>query len=491
MLISELHWPELFMLRVRLQKAPPPHEAHARLAARHATTFLLESRTGPDRLARYSFVGWAPQGTVELGPDGWRIKGDLPSPGKDEPASAYLRRLLRRHKVADRRQPFTGGLVGSVGSDFCRTLEPTLEPDLENGGEASPETWPRLLLGLYLDAIVYDHGKGTVHYVSAGPDRRSDLAALRRRAPAARLEVGAAHASHSRAAFTGMVREAQDLVRAGECFQVVLSRSYEASYRGDLTSCYAWLRRRADAPYLFFLRFAGDEQGPRGQRGPSRILLGASPETLVRVRDRRATTFPIAGTRPLTGRRRVDEAAARDLVGDRKERAEHAMLVDLARNDLARVSRPGSVRVTRYAKVEPFRTVQHLVSEVRGDLRRGQDALDALQAVFPAGTVSGAPKVRALEHLQRLEGRPRGPYAGSVCYLSFNGDLDSCIAIRCLSATAKGPGRGRLTVQAGAGIVLDSRPDAEFDETRHKARLLLTALERFGGTLPREERERA
>lgn len=168
------------------------------------------------------------------------------------------------------------------------------------------------------------------------------------------------------------------------------------------------------------------------------------------------------------------------------------MLVDLARNDLARVSRPGSVRVARYAKVEPFRTVQHLVSEVRGDLRRGQDAIDALQAVFPAGTVSGAPKVRALEHLQRLEGRPRGPYAGSVCYLSFNGDLDSCIAIRCLSAVEHQGGRGgTLVVQAGAGIVLDSRPDAEFDETRHKARLLLTAIERFGSTLPREERERA
>ncbi|HJQ93810.1 MAG TPA: anthranilate synthase component I family protein [Candidatus Thermoplasmatota archaeon] len=457
------------MLRVRLQKAPPPHEAHARLAARHATTFLLESRTGPDRLARFSFVGWDPVGTLELDADGLRIEGDLPKPRKGEPPVGYLRRTLRRHRVADQRHPFVGGFVGSVGSDFSRTLEPGLEAGAD-------EAWPRLLLGLYLDAIVYDHAKGTAHYVSVGADRRADLEALARRPSGQRadaLKVGAVKASHARPAFTRMVREAQELIRAGECFQVVLSRSYTAPFRGDLAACYDWLRRRAHAPYLFFLRFGG---------AAPRALLGASPETLVRVRQGMATTFPIAGTRPLTGRRGADAAAAAELKADPKENAEHAMLVDLARNDLARVSRPGTVQVVRLAKVEPFRTVQHLVSEVRGRLRPGQDALDALAAVFPAGTVSGAPKVRALEHLERLEARPRGPYAGAVCYLSFNGDLDSCIAIRCLSATD-----GHLVVQAGAGIVLGSRPDSEFDETRHKARLLLSAVERFGGRLPKED----
>jgi anthranilate synthase component 1 len=466
------------MLRVRLQKAPPPHEAHARLAAHHGTTFLLESRTGPDRLARYSFVGWDPAGVVELGATGLQVKGDLPDPRPDEGALDYLRRLLRKHRVADRRQPFVGGLVGSAGSDLSRTLEPSLE-----AGAAEP--WPRLLLGLYLDALVYDHAKGTVHYVSVGRDRRDDLEALRRPAAAGAspaLRVGRVRASHGRPAFTRMVREAQELIRAGECFQVVLSRSYEAPYRGDLAACYDWLRARAHAPYLFFLRFGGDRP---------RALLGASPETLVRVRKGTATTFPIAGTRPLTGHRATDEAAAHSLRADPKENAEHAMLVDLARNDLARVCAPGTVRVVRKAHVEGFRTVQHLVSEVRGRLRRGQDALAALAAVFPAGTVSGAPKLRALEHLERLEARPRGPYAGAVCYLSFNGDVDSCIAIRCLSATADaggnpGGGRGRLSVQAGAGIVLGSRPESEFDETRHKARLLLAAVERFGGRLPAE-----
>jgi anthranilate synthase component I len=459
----------LLPIRVRLAKAPSPHEAHARLAAQHATTFLLESRTGPERLARYSFVGWSPAGTVELDAQSLRVQGKLPQPRPQEPPLAYLRRLLRRHKVSDRRHPFVGGLVGSLGSDFSRTLEPSLE-------RGDPETWPRVLLGLYLDALVYDHAKGTVHYVSVGPDRRADLEALRHRPRPAVLRIGTAQASHPRREFTRIVREAQDLIQAGECFQIVLSRSYAAPFRGDLAACYAWLRRKADAPYLFFLRFGGEHP---------RALLGASPETLVRVRAGQATTFPIAGTRPLTGRRKADSAAAADLLADPKERAEHAMLVDLARNDLARVCRPGTVRVARFAKVEPFRTVQHLVSEVRGRLARGQHSLDALAAVFPAGTVSGAPKVRALEHLDRLEGKPRGPYAGAVCYLSFNGDLDSCIAIRCLAAQGQ-----QLTVQAGAGIVLDSRPDTEFDETRHKARLLLAAVHHFGGRLPKEDRRR-
>lgn len=451
------------MMRVPLPRAPPPHVAHARLAARHGTTFLLESRTGPDRLARYSFVGWAPAGVVRLGPQGLAVEGEVPAPRPGEPPLDYLRRLLRRHRSRDRRAPFVGGLVGSVGSDFVRTLEPTLEA-------GARESWPRLVLGLYLDALVYDHRRGTVHYVSVGPDRRADLAALRVAAPRSRLRIGAVRATADRAAFTRRVRQAQELIAAGECFQAVLSRAYTAPYEGDLGAAYAWLRERAAAPYLFFLRFAD-----------GRALLGASPETLVRVRDGRAVTFPIAGTRPLTGAETVDAAAAADLRADPKENAEHAMLVDLARNDLARVSRPGSVRVTRFRRVERFGTVQHLVSEVQGDLARGHDALAALAAVFPAGTVSGAPKVRALEHIERLERRPRGAYAGAVCYLSFNGDLDSCIAIRSLAADGR-----RLSVQAGAGIVQASRPDAEFDETRHKARLLLQAVRRFGGRLPRE-----
>ena len=456
-------------IRVQLEGCPPPNVAHARLAARHATTFILESRDGPSRIARYSIVGWSPAGILRLDATGLHTTGVLPSPAVGEEPLVYVRRVLRDYRQLDHTHPFVGGLVGCVGYDFARTLEPSLEV------VGSAEPWPRLLLGLFLDALVYDHAKGTVHYVSVGPDRRADLEALQ--APATRipLRIGPLAASCDAPRFAKMVHEAQALLRAGECFQMVLSRPYQASFSGDLGECYDLLRDGEAAPYLYHLRYAGH---------PALELVGASPETLVRVRAGKAETFPIAGTRPATGDATEDGAAARDLLTDRKEGAEHAMLVDLARNDLARVCRPGTVRVARLRDVERSRNVQHLVSEVVGELDEGRDALDALAAVFPAGTVSGAPKVRAMEHIARIEGTPRGAYAGAVCYASFNGDFDSAIAIRSLSAIGD-----RLTVQAGAGIVLASDAAREFDETRRKAATMLQALRPFGALVPRDETE--
>lgn len=465
-----------------LADCPPPHVAHERLASRHPTTFILESRDGPGRTARYSIVGWAPVGRVRLDASGLTAEGSISPVQPGEEALAYLRRVIAQHHVPERSLPFVGGFVGSAGYDLSRTLEPTLE---RSGGG---ESWPRLLLGLYLDAIVYDHLLGTAHYVTVGADRRVDLDALRDipAVPTIRdraavpalppaLRVGPLAATCDAERFTQRVQQAKALLNAGECFQIVLSRAYQASFTGDLGECYRTLRDGEPAPYLYHLRFGG--------RSPL-ALLGASPETLVRVRAGQAETFPIAGTRPATGNARTDEAAARELLADRKEGAEHAMLVDLARNDLARVCLPGTVKVASLRQVERARTVQHLVSHVVGDLRPECDALDAFAAVFPAGTVSGAPKVRAMEHIARLEDAPRGPYAGAVLYASFNGDLDSAIAIRSLSAVGD-----RLTVQAGAGIVLASDPAAEFEETRRKAATMLAALRPFGAILPRHEIE--
>jgi anthranilate synthase component 1 len=452
------------VLKVPLPEAPPPHEAHARLARRHATTFVLESRDGPGDLARHSVVGWDPAGTVTLEGGRLMVEGALPPPGGQAPFD-YLRSVLRAHPRGE--GPFGGGFVGCAGHALSRMLEPSLET-----GAAEP--WPRLLLGLYLDALVYDHAAGTCHYVSVGPDRRADLSALGEPAPAQPLRVGTLRPTTDEAAYTERVLAAQELVRAGECFQVVLSRAYEGPFEGDLGACYAQLREGARVPFLFHLRF------------PGRTLLGASPERLVAVRGRRAETYPIAGTRPRTGDTQVDEAAARDLAADPKENAEHAMLVDLARNDLARVCEPGSVEVERFREVQPFRSVLHLVSRVAGHLQEGRDALDALAALFPAGTVSGAPKLRALEHLGRLEARERGAYAGAVLHLGTDGGLDSAITLRSLSAT-HGGGKGTLCVQAGAGIVLGSRPAAELQETRHKARAMLDALRPFGASLAGEE----
>jgi anthranilate synthase component 1 len=218
-------------------------------------------------------------------------------------------------------------------------------------------------------------------------------------------------------------------------------------------------------PYLYHLRFGGDEP---------RQLVGASPEMLVRVRKGIVETFPIAGTREVTGDEATDAAAATALLVDTKETAEHAMLVDLARNDLGRVCEAGTIDVVSYQQVQRFHRVQHLVSHVRGRLHKNHDAWDALAAVFPAGTVSGAPKVRAMEHIDAIESRPRGAYAGSVAYVSFNGDLDSAIAIRSLSAVG-----GNLTVQAGAGVVHRSDPRMEFEETSHKASTLLQTIAEF------------
>ncbi|MFO1532523.1 MAG: anthranilate synthase component I family protein [Thermoplasmatota archaeon] len=456
------------MLKVPVPAAPPPHAAHARLARRHATSFVLESRDGPEDLARHSIVGWAPLGTVTLERDRLTVDGGLPDPGGQEPF-AYLRGVLRQYP-AKGEGPFCGGFVGCAGHALARTFEPTLETGATPN---ATEPWPRLLLGFYLDALVYDHAKGTCDYVSLGPDRRGDLAALRDPDPPTALNVGALRPTADEGAFTRRVLAGQELVRAGECFQIVLSRAYEGPFEGDLGACYARLREGARVPFLFHLRF------------PGRTLLGASPERLVQVRGRCAETYPIAGTRPRTGQPEVDAAAARDLVADPKENAEHAMLVDLARNDLARVCEPGTVEVERFREVESFRAVMHLVSRVAGKLQPGRDALDALAALFPAGTVSGAPKVRALEHLDRLEARERGAYAGAVLYLGADGGLDSAITLRSLSATHDG-GKGTLAVQAGVGIVLGSKPAAEFQETRHKARACLDALKPFGATLAGE-----
>lgn len=432
--------------------APPPHEAHARLAKHFEATFILESREGPKRMSRYSFVGANPAGIIRFDQE-LTVTGTLPAPSSDQSPLEYLRRVQSFYHIDDHTSPFIGGLVGSFGYDFARVMESSL---------AGPqESWPRFELGLYLDALVYDHHEQTVTYVSRGEDRSAQWAAiLAQPANAPTLKVEDMITPVADAEFEESVREAQKLIRAGECFQIVLSRPFTAAFTGSLTHLYAALREQHAVPYLFHVRCQGRQQ------------VGASPEMLVRVRNGQAETFPIAGTRPITGDTSLDEAAAKDLLADRKETAEHAMLVDLARNDLGRTC--NHVEVQEFQAIKQFRHVQHLVSRVTATLQPGMDALDAFAGVFPAGTVSGAPKIRAMEHIDRLERSPRGPYAGAVAYLSFNGDLDSAIAIRSASAQD-----GILTVQAGAGIVLASDPASEAAETRHKAKAMLHALAPF------------
>jgi anthranilate synthase component 1 len=435
-----------------------PAQDFARLFAAHRDGFLLESAEGPERLARYSILGLDPVGTVRLGADRrLATTGDLPPPAEGEAPLAYLRRLLALHPTTDQGYRYLGGLVGSFSYEFVETLE-RIAPR-PHGASV-----PLFSFGLYLDGLVFDHLTRKVAYFSHGADRSRELeATLQKAAPApVAPRFSAPRASLDAARFGKMVERAKVDIHEGEIFQVVLSRRFEMDVEGDLLPYYEALKRANPSPYMYYLQ------------DDDRRLVGASPEMLVRADGGRVETFPIAGTRPIGRDATETERHQAELLADAKEAAEHAMLVDLARNDVGRVAQYGTVRVAESRKVERFSHVQHLVSKVEGRLRPGQHALDAFAAVFPAGTVSGAPKVRAMEIIRDLEPDARGPYAGAVGYFSFNGNADAAITIRTLSAVGR-----KASVQAGAGIVYDSVPEHETRETEHKARGLLAVAEGF------------
>jgi anthranilate synthase component 1 len=287
---------------------------------------------------------------------------------------------------------------------------------------------------------------------------------MRSRPEVGALESGPAKPSVKQPRFERMVERAKDYITAGDIFQVVLSKRYDFEMKGDLTRFYAALSRVNPSPYMYFLRF-GD-----------RRVIGSSPEMLVRVEERRVETFPIAGTAPHVEDKRQNAKLTRELLADPKERAEHVMLVDLARNDVGKVAKYGSVKVPELLTVQQFSHVQHIVSRVVGDLREEFDAFDAMRAIFPAGTLSGAPKPRAMEIIEELEPTRRGAYGGAVGYFSFNGNADFAITIRTLVADGE-----RASIQAGAGIVADSSPAKEWHETEAKAAGLFRAVEAATG----------
>lgn len=419
--------------RVALPVFLAPNQLYERLRRRHGNCFLLESRAGPQRLARYSIIGFAPR---EVYRD---TRGGDPLP--------LVQEVVRQNRVAG-DDGFCGGLVGAVAYDAVTHF------DLPSH-RGRP---PYYLFGLYTDAVVFNHLEGSVSYVTLDEDRSEVvLEAANELPPASRpLRFGRFQTNTSRAAFGAMVRSVQRRIRDGETYQTVLSRRVEAPYRGDLAALYDQIRVRNPSPYMYDLDF-----------GHVRIL-GSSPEMLVRVERGVVETFPIAGTRPVAPTPAGNRRLQRELIADPKEAAEHVMLVDLARNDVGRVSEVGTVRVPEYRKIETYSSVHHLVSRVTGKLRKGLDAVDAFRALFPAGTVSGAPKIRAMQIIDELEPDPRGFYAGSVCYFGLNGTLDSAITIRTLVAHEE-----KVTVQAGAGIVQDSVAEREFAETQHKAEAIL------------------
>jgi anthranilate synthase component I len=452
-----------------------PLSLYLKLANR-PNTYLLESVEGGERFGRYSFIGLAAQ--VRLRAVGRLVtvtQGEA-IVEKSEAADplGFVREFLSRYRVAGLPglPRFCGGLVGYFGYDTVRWIEPRL-----SGGWLKPDPigCPDMLLLVSEELAVIDNLSGKLYLViyadpakpRAWHDAQSRLRELlgslrlplvlptERREPQAEVK-----SNFGEAAFRDAVGRAIRYVHDGDIMQVVLSQRLSRPFSGSSLSLYRALRSINPSPYMFYFDF-GDFQ-----------VVGASPEILVRLEGGTVTIRPIAGTRPRGATRDKDLGLERELLADPKERAEHVMLVDLGRNDVGQVAATGSVRLTENMMVERYSHVMHIVSNVEGKLREGLDSLDVMRAAFPAGTVSGAPKVRAMEIIDDLEPDKRGLYAGAVGYLGFNGDMDLAIAIRTALVKA-----GVMHVQAGAGIVADSVPESELQETRAKAGAVLRAAE--------------
>ncbi len=462
-----------------------PLSLYLKLANR-SNTYLLESVEGGERFGRYSFIGLAAQVRLRaVGRLVTVIHGEaIVEKSQSAEPLEFVREFLSRYRVAELPglPRFCGGLVGYFGYDTMRWIEPRL-----SAGWLKPDPigCPDMLLLLSEELAVIDNLSGKLYLVvyadPAKPRAWHDAQArLRELLGALRLplslppEPRAADAevtsNFGADAFREAVGRAIRYVRDGDVMQVVLSQRLSRPFSGSPLTLYRALRSINPSPYMFYFDF-GDFQ-----------VVGASPEILVRLERGAVTVRPIAGTRPRGATREKDIELERELLADPKERAEHVMLVDLGRNDVGRVAATGSVRLTEKMTVERYSHVMHIVSNVEGKLREGLDSLDVLRAAFPAGTVSGAPKVRAMEIIDELEPEKRGLYAGAAGYLGFNGDMDLAITIRTALVKA-----GQMHVQAGAGIVADSVPESEWQETRAKARAVLRAAEiAMGGMDGRE-----
>src|SRR5690242_14793522 len=453
-----------------------PVSAFLKIAEHSDYAFLLESVEGGEHVGRYSFLGKDPFLILRARDGRTTVERNGTVMDDDRPFIETLRGYM-----ADFRSPFvpdlprfTGGAVGYFGYGAASWFEPVLG-DLGAGADGADDAG----FMVFDTVLAFDHVQHRILIISnaritADDDLESlyqfacakiqflerelerNLSISRSSSPEA-LDV---QSNHTRERFEEQVRVAKEHIAAGDIYQVVLSQRFESKVDADPFTVYRALRHVNPSPYMYFIRMNGVS------------VVGSSPEMLVRVEGSRVETHPIAGTRRRGKTSDEDVRLADELKRNDKERAEHVMLVDLGRNDVGRVCQYGSVRVPQFMALERFSHVMHLTSIVEGQLSDDYDRLDALASCFPAGTVSGAPKVRAMQIIHELEPIPRGLYAGAVGYVDFAGNLDFCIAIRTVIMS-----KGKAYVQAGAGIVIDSNPAAEYEETRDKARALITALE--------------
>lgn len=439
--------------------------------------YLLESAEPDKKWGRYSFLGYDPLMEITCYNGTTRIKTALTTQETKQDIRNCIRGIVaeNRSPQPDYLPPFTGGLVGYFSYDYIKYSEPSLKLDARD-----EEGFQDVNLMLFHKVIVFDnYRKKIILIVNCKTDDTEtnyykavlELESMRRliqngeKAPDVPLKLKSGFRPlFNEEEYCRMVQRGKDYIKEGDIFQVVLSNRLEADMEGSLLDAYRVLRVSNPSPYMFY--FSGSD----GE------IAGASPETLVKLDEGKLYTFPLAGTRPRGKTALEDEALEAELLADEKELAEHNMLVDLGRNDIGKISKVGTVRVEKYMSIERFSHVMHIGSTVSGEIRQDKDALDTVDAILPAGTLSGAPKLRACEIINELENNKRGIYGGAIGYVSFNGNLDTCIAIRL--AFSK---NGKVFIRSGAGIVADSQPEKEYRECIQKAVAVKNALEEAGG----------
>lgn len=469
-----------------------PVGAFARLSQNEEHAFLLESVVGGEQIARYSFIAARPSALFRAKRDKVTIeRSHGPSWSEDGLADplAELQKLLDDFKAVSRDDMnmgllpmprFTGGAVGFAGYDTIRYYESLPNSPTDDRGLDD------LAFGIYDNMVIFDHVNKTILVVVHARLDQDDVDASYADA-CGRIDeiVEELHrplimtgdfdlnppiqpdfkSNFTQEQFEAAVRRSIEYIVAGDIFQVVLSQRLRVDYAADPFDIYRALRVVNPSPFMFYVK------------NPSCSLIGASPEILCRVEDGIVTNRPLAGTRRRGTTHTEDQQLEKELLADPKDRAEHIMLVDLGRNDIGRVARPGTVKLTEVMNVERYSHVMHISSNVAGHLAGGRSAMDALRAALPVGTVSGAPKIRAMEIIDELETVRRGPYGGAVGYFDFAGNMDTCIALRTMVVTpGRASGQWTIDIQAGAGIVADSDPTAEYEETLNKAKALLSAI---------------
>lgn len=444
-----------------------------KIACKSDKFFLLESIEGGEKWGRYSFIGFDPKARLSYKDNVLTVKGERERIVYTNKPYDAVREYLASYKTPrfEDIPPFTGGLVGYWGYSMIACTEPTLKLKKDTSNDFD--------LMLFDKIIAYDHlsqkltiivNMKTNDLLNQYNQAKNDIAAIvsiingNDSLPKLKSDRNIEFKSNfTKEEFCKMVKRTKEYIYDGDIFQCVVSRRFEAEYSGSLINAYRVMRTTNPSPYMVYMSIDGDE------------IISTSPETLVKLQNGVLNTFPIAGSRPRGKTKKEDDALAEELISDEKELAEHNMLVDLGRNDIGRISKFNSVKVTEYQKILRYSKIMHICSEVEGEIKDGLDAFDAIESLLPAGTLSGAPKIRACEIIEELEKTPRGIYGGALGYIDFNGNLDTYIAIRM--AVKKD---NKVYIQSGAGIVADSVPENEYTETYNKALAVINAVKNAG-----------